>query len=41
MHQERIKVETSELVRDLREGSNDLDSNLMTLESLSMQLSQI
>ncbi len=32
-HQERLRVETSELARELRD-TNDLDANMMLLESL-------
>lgn len=36
LHKDRIKVETSELARDLRDAPKDSDSQLMLLESLSM-----
>lgn len=39
-HQEKLRVETSELARELRD-TNDLDANMMLLESLQVQLSQI
>lgn len=38
---ERLRVETSELARELRDAKDDLDSHLMVLESLQIQLSQI
>ena len=41
MHRERLKVETSELARDVRGGNDEEDDLLQTLESISIQLSQI
>jgi hypothetical protein len=39
-YKEKLYVETSELARDVR-ATKDTDSNLMILESLQIQLSQI
>jgi hypothetical protein len=34
MHRERLKVETSELARDVRGGNDEEDDLLQTLESI-------